>query len=122
MEGGRGAKTGSRTLNRATDTARQPGSTFKILSTYAPALDSAGLTLATVLNDAPFNYEGGRPVSNWYGESYRGICSFRDGIRESLNVITVKALTWITPRLGYDYLINFGFTTLVEREEIGWVI
>ncbi len=42
MEGGRGAKLGSRTLNRATDTARQPGSTFKVVSTYAPALDSAG--------------------------------------------------------------------------------
>ena len=28
------------TLNRATDTLRQPGSTFKILSTYAPALSS----------------------------------------------------------------------------------
>ncbi|MDE5866150.1 MAG: glycosyl transferase, partial [Lachnospiraceae bacterium] len=60
----------------------------------------------------------GRPVGNWYGESYKGICSFRDGIRESLNVVTVKALTWITPQLGYDYLTNFGFTTLVEREEI----
>ncbi|MDE7282945.1 MAG: transglycosylase domain-containing protein [Lachnospiraceae bacterium] len=119
MVGGRGAKTGSRTLNRATDTTRQPGSTFKVVSTYAPALDSAGLTLAQVLNDAPFNYIDGRPVGNWYGEEYKGICSFRDGIRESLNVVTVKALTWITPQLGYDYLTNFGFTTLVEREEIG---
>ena len=64
MEGGRGAKLGSRTLNRATDTARQPGSTFKVVSTYAPALDSAGLTLATVMNDAPFNYADGRPVAN----------------------------------------------------------
>ena len=118
MEGGRGAKSGSRTLNRATDTVRQPGSTFKIVSTYAPALDSAGLTLATVINDAPFNYAGGRPVGNWYGEAYKGISSFRDGIRESLNVVTVKALTWITPRLGYDYLINFGFSTLEESKEI----
>ena len=118
MVGGRGTKTGSRTLNRATDSTRQPGSTFKIVSTYAPALDSAGLTLAQVINDAPFNYADGRPVGNWYGESYKGICSFRDGIRESLNVVTVKALTWITPQLGYDYLTNFGFTTLVEREEI----
>lgn len=118
MEGGRGAKSGSRTLNRATDTARQPGSTFKVVSTYAPALDSAGLTLATVIDDAPFNYANGRPVGNWYGEAYRGICSLRDGIKDSLNIVTVKALTWITPQLGFDYLINFGFTTLEERKEI----
>lgn len=118
MEGGRGSKSGSRTLNRATDTARQPGSTFKILAAYAPALDSAGLTLATVMNDAPFNYENGRPVSNWYGEEYRGISSFRDGIRDSMNIIAVKTLTQITPQLGYDYLVNFGFTTIVHDLEV----
>lgn len=118
MEGGRGTKSGSRTLNRATDTMRQPGSTFKVVSTYAPALDSAGLTLATVMNDAPFNYATGRPVANWYGEQYRGLSSLRDGIRDSMNIVAVKTLTQITPQLGYDYLVNFGFTTLVDHLEI----
>lgn len=118
MVGGRGAKEGSRTLNRATDTARQPGSTFKIVSTYAPALDSAGLTLASVQNDAPFNYADGRPVRNWYGEKYRGICSLRQGIQDSLNIVAVKTLTQISPKLGFDYLTNFGFTTIVESKEI----
>ena len=118
MEGGRGAKLASRTLNRATDTTRQPGSTFKIVSTYAPALDSAGLTLATIMYDAPFNYADGRPVANWYGESYRGLSSLRTGIAQSMNIVAVKTLTQITPRLGYDYLTNFGFTTLEESKEI----
>ncbi len=118
MEGGRGAKTASRTLNRATDTVRQPGSTFKVVSTYAPALDSAGLTLATVMNDAPFNYADGRPVGNWYGETYRGLSSLREGIAQSMNIVAVKTLTQITPQLGFDYLVNFGFTTLEERKEI----
>ena len=115
MVGGRGTKEGSRTLNRATNTTRQPGSTFKVVSTYAPALDSAGLTLATVFTDAPFNYENGRPVSNWYSGGYKGICSLRYGIEQSLNIIAVKTLTTITPQLGFDYLENFGFSTLVAR-------
>lgn len=118
MVGGRGAKTASRTLNRATTTKRQPGSTFKVLSTYAPALDAAGLTLATTKMDEPYNYADGRPVSNWYGNKYKGICSVRYGIEQSLNIIAVKTLTQITPQLGFDYLKNFGFTTLVERREI----
>ena len=118
LVGGRGTKTASRTLNRATDTVRQPGSTFKVLSTYAPALDSAGFTLATVLNDAPFNYSNGRPVSNWYGESYRGLTTVRTAIKDSMNIIAVKTMTLITPQLAYDYLLNFGFTTIVESEEI----
>lgn len=118
MVGGRGKKEGSRTLNRATDTKRQPGSTFKIVAVYAPALDSAGLTLATVMNDAPFNYADGRPVNNWWGAEYRGLNSLREGIRQSMNIVAVKTLTQITPQLGFDYLKNFGFTTLVDREEI----
>lgn len=117
MIGGRGAKTASRTLNRASNTMRQPGSTFKILATYAPALDSAGLTLASVQNDAPYTYADGRPVSNWYGNNYKGLCSLRYGIEQSLNIVAVKTLTQITPQLGFDYLKNFGFTTLVESRE-----
>ena len=118
MVGGRGPKEGSRTLNRATDTVRQPGSTFKIVSAYAPALDSAGLTLATMINDSPFNYASGRPVNNWWGSEYRGLNSIRMGIIQSMNVVTVKVVTLITPQLGYDYVKNFGFTTVVDREEI----
>lgn len=118
LVGGRGTKSASRTLNRATNTTRQPGSTFKIVSTYAPALDSAGMTLATVQNDAPYNYANGRPVSNWYGDNYKGLCSLRYGIEQSLNIVAVKTLTQITPQLGFDYLKNFGFTTLVERKEV----
>ncbi len=112
--GGRGVKEGRRTLNRATTATRSPGSTFKVLASFAPALDSAGLTLGTVYNDAPFNYDSGRPVKNWYKTGYRGINSIREAIRESMNIIAVKNQTVITPQLGYDYLINFGFTTLTD--------
>ncbi len=114
--GGRGEKTGSRTLNRATDSARQPGSTFKILSTYLPAMDTAGMTLATVQDDAPFFYPGTkRKVKNWYGSSYRGLTSLRQAMAESMNVVAVKTLNQITPRTGYEYLLNLGFTTLVDN-------
>ncbi|MBQ7679489.1 MAG: transglycosylase domain-containing protein [Butyrivibrio sp.] len=119
MVGGRGSKTASRTFNRATDMTRQPGSTFKILAAYAPAFDSAGLTLATVLNDGPFTYYDGRPVRNWYGEAYRGLTDLRQGIAQSMNILAVKTITLVTPQLAYDYLRNFGFTTIVESETIG---
>lgn len=114
--GGRGKKEASLTLNRATDTLRQPGSTFKVVSTYAPALDSGLKTLASTQVDEPFNYSNGRPVSNWY-KGYKGVCTLRYGIEQSLNIVTVKTLTDITPQLGFDYLLRFGFTTLVEKRE-----
>lgn len=118
MVGGRGAKEASRTLNRATDTARQAGSTFKVLSTYAPALDSAGMTLATVFNDAPFHYDTGKLVNNWYhNPEYEGLSPIRKGIYHSMNVVTVKCLTQISLKLGFSYLENFGFTTLTEEDD-----
>lgn len=115
--GGRGEKTGSRTLNRATDTPRQPGSTFKILAAYAPALDTAGMTLATVQDDAPYSYSNGTSLRN-YDSTYRGFTTLRYAITKSINVVTVKTLTDISPQVGYDYLQNFGFTTLTEQDII----
>ena len=113
--GGRGTKTASRTLNRATSSARQPGSTFKVLSTYLPALDTAGMTLATVQDDAEYYYPGTKKlVKNWYGSSYRGLTSLRTAIADSMNVVTVKTLAQVTPKTGYDYLLNLGFTTLTD--------
>ncbi|MBR1525004.1 MAG: transglycosylase domain-containing protein [Lachnospiraceae bacterium] len=114
--GGRGKKEASLTLNRATDTVRQPGSTFKIVSTYAPAFDLGAKTLGTVTVDEPFNYANGRPVSNWYSSGYKGPVTLRYAIEQSMNIIAVKTLTDITPQVGFDYLLKFGFTTLVDNE------
>ncbi|MDD3141762.1 MAG: penicillin-binding transpeptidase domain-containing protein, partial [Lachnospiraceae bacterium] len=116
LVGGRGVKEKSLSLNRATDSYRQPGSCFKILSTYAPALDIGKYTLATVVKDEPTTYTNGTPVRNWWGDSYRGDVTVRKAIEQSMNVVTVKVFADITPQLGFNYLKNFGFTTLVENE------
>ncbi len=115
MVGGRGQKEGSRTLNRAYSVRRQPGSTFKIIAAYAPAIDTGAKTLASVYNDAPFNYDDGTPVQN-YDRQYHGLLSVRDGILGSINVLAVKTITEITPALGFNYARNFGFSTLTESE------
>ena len=114
--GGRGEKTASLTLNRATDTTRQPGSTFKILSTYAPALNEKGMTLATTFEDEPYNYPDGSPVNN-ASKSYGGTTTIRKAIQNSVNVVAVKCLEEVTPQLGLQYLDNFGFTTLAHGTE-----
>ena len=117
LVGGRGDKTASLTLNRASNTTRQPGSTFKVLAAYAPALDSAGLTLATVQDDAPYSYADGTTLHN-YDSNYRGFTTLREGITNSINVVAVKTLDQVTPQVGYDYLVNFGFTTVAFCEGV----
>ncbi len=116
MIGGRGEKTASLTLNRATDSTRQPGSTFKIVSTYAPALNELGMSLATTFEDEPYNYPSGQPVKNASG-SYSGTTTIRTAIRNSINVVAVKCLEQVTPELGLQYLDNFGFSTLAHGTE-----
>ncbi|MFT4144523.1 MAG: transglycosylase domain-containing protein [Mobilitalea sp.] len=117
--GGRGVKEGNRTLNRATDSKRQPGSTFKILSTYLPALDSVGMTLASVQDDSgPYYYPGTtEEVTNWTKTKvYEGLTTVRRAILNSMNIVTVKNFAEVTPQLGYDYLQKLGFTTLVDSD------
>jgi len=119
--GGRGEKHGNRVLNRATNTVRQPGSTFKVLSTYLPALDTAGFTLASVKDDSgPYYYPGtNKEVRNWTStKKYKGLTTLREAIYDSMNIVTVKTLVDVTPQLGYDYLIKLGFTSLIESQKL----
>ena len=111
--GGRGVKTASLTLNRATDTFDQPGSTFKILSTYGPALDTGAITLATHIQDEPYNYSDGTPLHN-SDNLYHGDVTVRTAIINSYNIPAVKVLTEITPQAGFNYLLRLGFTSLIN--------
>lgn len=111
LVGGRGEKTASKTLNRATNITRQPGSTFKVVAVYAAALDAGGMTLASVQDDAPMTYTDGKPLVN-YDDLYQGLTTIRKAIEHSINTVTVKTLTDIGTGLGYEYAKNLGITTL----------
>ena len=119
LVGGRGEKTGNRTLNRATSTVRQVGSTFKVLASFLPALDTGGMTLATPFDDAPYFYPGTtKEVRNWYKKTppFMGLNTIRRGTSYSMNIVAVKAMEKITPQIGFDYLKKLGFTTLVDYQ------
>lgn len=115
--GGRGEKTASLTFNRATDNYSQPGSTFKILSAYGPALDLGKITLATVIKDEPFNYSDGTPLQN-SDLIYHGDVTVRQAIINSINIPAVKVLTELTPKVGFDYLKKLGFSKLSEEYDV----
>ena len=114
LVGGRGDKTGNRTWNRATDTCRQPGSTFKIIGCFAPALDAGGMSLASTQDDAPLTI-GNKTFHN-YDNTYRGFTNIRTAITKSMNIVTVKTLQEIGVNLGYQYATDFGITTLCDDD------
>ncbi len=108
--GGRGEKLVNRGLNRAIDSARQPGSVFKVLAAFTPGIDMGILTPATVIDDVPLDLNGYKP-QNWY-KGYRGLSTIRDGIRDSMNIVAVKAMNQAGIDASYQYLLKMGFTTL----------
>lgn len=112
--GGRGEKSSSLSLNRATNTTRQPGSTFKPLAAYAAALNECGMSLATTFEDEPFTYDNGEPLYN-ADRQYHGTVTMREAIVHSYNIPAVKCMIEITPELGVEYLQKFGFTTLITE-------
>lgn len=116
ISGGRGVKKASLTLNRATNALRQPGSTFKVLSSFGPAIDACGATLATVYYDAPYTV-GTKTFRNWYSSGYAGWCSIRDGIVYSMNIIAVRCMVeTVGPELGIEYCRKLGITSLTDSD------
>lgn len=120
LVGGRGEKNTSRGLNRAyRGSERQPGSCFKILAVYAPALDSSGLSLATVRKDEAYSYQTGskKALQNAYS-GYLGDITLRKAIEQSCNIVAVKVLNEISVNLGYEYVKNFGITTVTDDDRV----
>lgn len=117
ISGGRGEKKTSLSLNRATNTPRQPGSAFKVISAFAPAIDKYGATLASTYYDSEYSI-GNKTFRNWYSGGYLGYQSIRDGIVYSLNIIAVRTLMeTVGPKNGRAYAESLGITTLTSDDE-----
>lgn len=104
----------------ATSLMRQPGSTLKVLSVYAPALNEGLITPDTVINNEKVIYplESGKSWSpkNWDGV-YGGTYTVRQAIANSMNVIPARILVdQLGVEKSYKYLKEFGLTTL-EKED-----
>ena len=115
MAGGVGEKTVPRGLNRATQSKRQPGSSFKPVAVYAPAIEYNVVTPATLVNDAPLTIGDWSPKNS--GGGYMGMMTVRRAIEKSQNIPAVKVMRELTPEKSYDFLTQkLGFTTLVDNE------
>ena len=88
LMGGR-EHTTKRAYNRATDMKRQPGSTFKPIAVYAPAIEH-GYSPGSVVNDVLTDFGGYQPTN--YDGKYRGVVSMRESAVYSMNIPAVKFL------------------------------
>ncbi len=101
-------------LNHATQSKRQPGSSIKPLAVYTPALD-LGYPASYVVDDSPVTYTqpDGSPwsVAN-FDHRFRGLMTIRAAVEQSVNVVAVKMLEQIGPKVGLENARRMGITTL----------
>ncbi len=98
-------------FNRATQSVRQVGSSIKPFI-YSAALDK-GVTLATLINDAPINQWDESQGTAWRPKNspptYTGPTRVRIGLAQSKNVMAVRVLREVGLNETRQYLTRFGF-------------
>jgi penicillin-binding protein 1A len=99
-------------FNHITQAWRQPGSSFKPFI-YSAALEK-GITPATVINDAPLEFDAGQTGNEpWqpknYDGTFEGPMRMRQALIKSKNLVSIRILQSITPQYAQDYIVKFGF-------------
>lgn len=99
-------------FNHVTQAWRQPGSSFKPFI-YSAALEK-GLSPSTIIDDAPLYFgsdvTGGKPwIPKNYEGGFEGPMTMQEGLARSRNLIAIRVLQAVTPRVAQSWAERFGF-------------
>ncbi|MEP6484999.1 MAG: penicillin-binding protein 1A [Rudaea sp.] len=100
-------------FNRAVQTSRQPGSSFKPFF-YSAAFEH-GFTPASIINDAPIVFaDPSKPNGLWTPQNddgkFDGPMRLREAMVVSKNLVSVRLLDAIGVRYAREFVTRFGFT------------
>ncbi len=113
--GGRGVKDGSRTLNRATQTFRQPGSSIKPLSIYSPAVEYDLLDASTLVSDKPITINDWSPRND--DRDFKGDITVAAALAGSRNVPAIRILQHLGVERSYNFVKkNYHISTLIDSQ------
>ncbi len=100
------------TLNRAFQSYRQPGSSFKPIAVYTPQLER-NYTPDSIVDDSYF--EGGPRNSSG---TYAGKVSLRYAVEHSKNVVAWRLFEELTPKVGLSYIKKMEFSKIVDTDYV----
>lgn len=113
--GGLGKKEKARSLNRATQSVRQTGSSIKPLSILIPAIDKKIITASSIYDDTERDFpEGYHPTD--YNPPL-GKVTIRRAVESSQNIPFVEIMEELKPQNSISYLKKMGITTLTKEDE-----
>ena len=114
--GGLGTDVDAIGINRI-NSVRQPGSSIKPIGVYGPAVEKGLITAATI-------YDNTYPTT--FGTNYKpknasnqktGLCTVRDALEVSSNIVACKVMTELGPDNAIDFMRQLGITSLVKASE-----
>ncbi|MCL4440192.1 MAG: penicillin-binding transpeptidase domain-containing protein, partial [Firmicutes bacterium] len=103
--------------NRATrKPGRQPGSSFKPIIDYGPAIELLGMGPASVVDDSPVQYDSYQPTNS--SKKYMGLITLRKALTNSINVVAVKLLVdHVTIPKAIEFASGLGFQ--IDSRSVG---
>lgn len=120
--GGAGKKTQNRGLNRAVSSKRQPGSSIKPLSIYAPAIENNLYYWSSMIRDSASRYVDGQPWPVNYGKKPGDglLHPLQYALMHSLNTVPARMLEKITIKTSFDFLENHFHLSTLEKADADW--
>ena len=115
-----GEKEGNLLTNYANTAQRQPGSSFKPLSVYSPALEMGVISPISIIDDYPYNDSNGSgwPINSGAAR-YKGLTTVRQGLTSSVNTIAVRILAdLVTPQYSFNFVEEKYKIDLVDAIEV----
>ena len=118
MSGGVGEKTGNLWWNRATSSKRQPGSSFKPIASYGPAIEYAVVTPNTKIEDGKdVKLEGTSWMTLNFDYSYMGVITIETALKYSINTVAAQLVDKLTPAVSFEFVRSkAGISTLTIED------
>ncbi|MCR5145848.1 MAG: transglycosylase domain-containing protein [Clostridia bacterium] len=114
--GGLGSDVDAIGINRI-NSARQPGSSIKPIGVYGPAVEKGIINAATIYDNTYPTVFGTKYTPRNASNQKSGLCTIRDAIEVSANIVACKVMTELTPDSAIDFMRDLGITSLTKASE-----
>lgn len=95
--------------NLAVDIKRQPGSSFKPIFDYGPAIENLKWSTAHMINDQETTYSTGQSISNW-DHQYHGMLTMRTALQNSYNIPALLTMREVGMDKSKKFAEQLGIT------------
>lgn len=107
-------------MNHATQAIRQPGSAFKPIAAYLPAIDAGLIQPATAVDDSPImlpDWTKGYHIPNNVNYRFAGLVTARQALNHSYNIPALKIYNEVLSiDTALDFVKEMGITTIVDDD------